>query len=168
MSLENVLFGRMQMQHLSITNLIQWGDHLSVDHPGIDAQHKVIFGLGAKVYEQWRAGGLVDELRPIVDKLANVLLAHFSYEERLLADIAYDGLKLHAAEHSRMMDEMEIIHDRFHTLKNGSETSGGSVLAPGWQVMQFILGVTIGHVMTSDMSYCRALVASWEDMQGIA
>lgn len=156
------------MQHLSITNLIQWGEHLSVDHPGIDAQHKAIFDLGARVYEQWRAGGLVDELRPTVDKLANVLLSHFSYEERLLADIGYDGLKQHAAEHSSMMDEMEIIHDRFHALKSGSHGAGGSLLAPGWQVMQFILGVTIGHVMTSDMSYCRTLVASRDEVQGIA
>jgi len=38
----------MQLQHLAI-NLIQWGDHMSVDHPGIDAQHKANFVLGLTV-----------------------------------------------------------------------------------------------------------------------
>lgn len=28
---------------------------------------------------------------------------------------------------------------------------------PGWSVMQFILGFTVGHVTSSDMSYFKAL-----------
>ncbi len=54
------------------------GDHLAVDHPGIDAQHKAIFELGTKVYETWRAGGGVEVLRPAADKLASLLPAHFA------------------------------------------------------------------------------------------
>ena len=36
------IVGRTQMQDQSINHLIQWGDHLSVGHPEIDAQHKEI------------------------------------------------------------------------------------------------------------------------------
>jgi hemerythrin-like metal-binding protein len=160
MTINAALFGRVPMHHHALNNLIQWGDHLSVEHPGIDAQHKAIFDLGTRVYETWRAGGGVSVLRPAVDKLANLLPAHFSYEERLLADIGFDGLEQHVAEHRSMLRDLEVMRGRFHTLEDGHESPGGSVLAPGWSIMQFILEFTIGHVASSDMSYCRTLAAS--------
>ena len=168
MSIENAPFGRIQLQHVAVTNLIQWGDHLSVDHPAIDAQHKAIFDLGAKVYEDWRDGGGVARLRPAVDKLANLLQAHFAYEERLLAEIGYGGLDEHVAEHRGMLKDLAKIQERFHGFEDGHEFAGGSLLAPGWMVMQLILGFTIGHVMSSDMRYCKTLSASGNHVQGTA
>ncbi len=159
MSIDDTIFGRIQLQHISVNNLIQWGDHLSVEHPGIDAQHKAIFDLGTKVYENWRNGADIVVLRPIVDKLENLLKAHFSYEEEILAEIGYEALAQHAAEHRGMLNDMEILQDRFQTFKDGQTSPGGSLLAPGWPIMQFLLGFAIGHVMSSDMSYCRALAA---------
>jgi hemerythrin len=153
-------FGRIQLQQQAINNLIQWGDHLSVDHPMIDIQHKAIFDLGTRVYENWKSGGSLDVLFPAMDKLANLLQAHFAYEERVLAEIGYDELKEHAAEHRCMLDEIEMLRDGFRGCRGDLEVRRGSVLAPGWSVMQFILGFTIGHVSTSDMSYCQTLKAS--------
>jgi hemerythrin len=154
------LFGRVQTKHLSMTNLIQWGDQFSVGVPEIDAQHKAIFDLGTKLYEKWRAGVGVVALRPLVDKLAHLLPAHFSYEERRLAEIGYGDLDQHAAEHHSMLKDFAVIRERFHALKDGQEVRGGSLLAPGWPIMEFFLGFTVGHVMNGDMSYSRALVGS--------
>lgn len=171
MNTETALFNRIQSLDLSVAKLVQWGEHLSVEHPGIDAQHKAIFDLGARIHEHWRHGGVVDELRPSVDKLVNMLQVHFAYEERLLGEIGYADLKQHAAEHRSMLDDLELIHERFHRIVDGHEARGGSLLAPGWPIMQFMLGVTVGHVMTSDMSYCKALIASRrgeERFQGLA
>jgi hemerythrin-like metal-binding protein len=168
MSINSAYFGRIQMQHLFVNNLIQWGDHFSVEHPGIDAQHKAIFDLGADVYENWRSGGTVDVLRPVVDKLADLLRAHFSYEERLLVEIGYSGLDEHVAEHHSMLNDLVIMQERFHTFRDGYASPGGSLLAPGWPIMQFILGFTVGHVMSSDMSYSRTLIASRNHVQGTA
>ena len=47
----STLFGRMQLEHLSLSSFIQFGDHLFVEHPEIDAQHKAIFDLGTNLYE---------------------------------------------------------------------------------------------------------------------
>jgi hemerythrin-like metal-binding protein len=160
MSTNNALFGRLQLQHHSVSNLIQWGEHLSVEHPEIDAQHRAIFDLGTRVYENWRGGAKVDALRPAVDKLANLLPAHCAFEERLLADIGYEDLDQHKAEHRRMLDELAAMRERVHAFADDHEPHGGSLLAPGWPVMQFILGFTVGHVMSSDMAYCRTLLAS--------
>jgi hemerythrin-like metal-binding protein len=148
------------MQQHSINHLIQWGDHLSVEHPGIGAQHKAIFDLGTKVYETWRSGGGVNVLRPAMDKLAHLLPAHFAYEERLLAEIGYADLDQHIAEHRSMLDELASVQERFQSFRDDRDSRGGSLLAPGWSIMQLILGFTLGHVMSSDMSYCRSLIAS--------
>lgn len=156
----SALLGRMQLQHLSLNQLIQFGDHLFVDHPVIDAQHKEIFNLGVNVFENWRGGECVDVLRPAVEKLSNLMHSHFSYEERVLHEIGYEDLKNHAAEHCTMRDELSLMHERFHSYKDGKEIRSGSLLAPVWSIMQFILGFTVGHVASSDMAYSCALIAN--------
>jgi hemerythrin-like metal-binding protein len=162
------LFGRVQMKHLSMTNLIQWGDHFSVGIPEIDAQHKAIFDLGTRIYEKWRAGVGVVALRPFVDKLASLLPAHFSYEERRLAEAGYVDLDQHVAEHRSMLKDFAVIRERFHALDDGREVRGGSLLAPGWPIMQFFLEFTVGHVMNGDMSYSQALAGSHGKAQAAA
>ena len=54
---DNAPFGRMQLQRLSLADLVRFGDHLFVEHPEIDAQHRTIFDLGTGAYENWRCGG---------------------------------------------------------------------------------------------------------------
>ena len=153
-------FGRMQLQHLTLGNLIQFGDRLFVEHPALDAQHKAIFDLGTNVYENWRGGGSIDVLRPAFETLTNLMHSHFSFEERVLSEIGYEDLKSHAAEHRTMRDDLSRIHDRLNRFKGDKEIPGGSLLAPGWSIMQFILGFTVGHVAHSDMSYNPALIAN--------
>ncbi|MCX7174629.1 MAG: hemerythrin domain-containing protein [Proteobacteria bacterium] len=153
-------FGRTQIQNQSINHLIQWGDHLSVGHPEIDAQHKEIYEFGTEIYESWRDGVRVGELRLAADRLLKLLRAHFVYEERLLAGIGYADLKQHVAEHRSMLKELQGMRDHFETIGDDDDSPGGSVLSPNWSVMRFILGFSLGHVMTSDMNYCQSLIAS--------
>ena len=148
------------MQQPSLARLIQRGDHLSVGHQEIDAQHKAIMELGMRLYEGWRGGSSVGVLRPLVAKLGKLLPAHLAYEERVLAGIDYDDLQQHAAEHAKMSADFTDLEARFADVKDGQVPASGSLLAPGWPIMQFFLGFTLGHVGTSDMSYCRALAAS--------
>jgi hemerythrin len=140
-----------------MTNLVQWGDHMSVGVPEIDAQHKALFDLGTRIYENWRGGDSVKGLRPLVDKLSSLLPAHFAYEERRLVEADFADVDHHAAEHRGMLKEFADIHERFHAIDDGEHARGGSLLAPGWPIMQFVLGFTVGHVATSDMSYARTL-----------
>jgi hemerythrin-like metal-binding protein len=152
--------GRMPLQHLSINKLIQFGEHFLVGHAVIDAQHKGIFELGMKIHEDWRSGGYVDLLRPAVEKLSNLIHAHFTLEERVLAAIGYEDLKDHAAEHQAMRDELSIVHDRLHAFDKGGKARREPVRPPGDAMVRFILEMTVGHVAASDMRYCRALHAS--------
>jgi len=157
MSMNNPLFGRIQLQNQSIKNLVEWGDHFSVEHPEIDAQHKALFDLGGSILENWRNGESFDTLRSAVDKFSNLLSAHFSYEEKVLAEIGYSSIDEHIAEHRSMLKEMAIVRDEFNRIDENGKLSKGSMLAPGWPATQLILGFIIGHVSTSDMSYCRSI-----------
>lgn len=163
MDIENESFNQGQSEHISVTDIIQWGERYFIGHPEIDAQHQKIFNLGMSVYESWRSGGGTDELGSKIKKLEALLIAHFSYEESLLAKIGYAGLNEHIAEHRSMLNNLksmrEQINERLSLSKQESESSGGSMLAADWPVLQFILGFTIGHVATSDMRYCKALKA---------
>ena len=152
--------GRTQMQDQAINHLMQWGDHLSVGHPEIDAQHREIYEFGAEIYESWREGVRVGELRLAADRLLKLLRAHFVYEERLLAGIGYADIKQHVAEHRSMLKELQGMRDHFETIGDDDDSPGGSVLSPNWSVMRFILGFSLGHVMTSDMNYSQSLIAS--------
>ena len=154
------IIDQAQMQDQSINHLIQWGEHLSVGHPDIDAQHKEIYEFGAEIYDSWRDGVRIGELRLSTDKLLKLLRAHFTYEERLLAGIGYGALKQHVAEHRSMLKELQDMRDHFETVSDDDDSPGGSVLSPNWTVMRFILGFALGHVLTSDMSYSQSLIAS--------
>ncbi len=109
MKTDSGFFGRVPMMQYSFASLVQWGDHLAIDHPAIDAQHQAIFKLVGEIHALWRHGAGVGELCGIVDKLSRVLESHFHYEERLLAEIGYPDLAKHAAEHHEMLEDLASI-----------------------------------------------------------
>jgi len=148
-------FGRMP--HLGFKQLIAWGDHLSVGHREIDAQHKAIFDLGARLLDDWRSGATAHAMLPTVDRLANLVSAHCAYEERLLAGIRYGDLDQHKAEHAELLKEMALMQREFAALASGAISPRDPLLAPGWPVVQFFLEFAVGHVTASDMTYCAAI-----------
>ena len=147
------IFGRMSGLHgmadASLLQLISWGDHLKVDHASLDAQHEAIFQLAIDVADTWHRHGDLNELKTLAEKLANVLEAHFRYEEAQLEAVCYPKLDEHKHEHTMMLDELQIIRDRLERMKPGA-----AQMAPGWLLHNFILGVTVGHIGQSDMEYC--------------
>lgn len=146
------LFGRMSGLHgmtdLPLRQLVAWGDHLKVDQPQIDAQHEAIFRIALEVVDTWQQRGDIDRLRLLTEKLANVLAAHFRFEEHQLAEVGYPKLDEHRAEHQVMLDELQIIRDRLDRMGHGT-----AQMAPGFIVHNYVLGVTVGHICHSDMDY---------------
>lgn len=150
------VFGPLPAVRYSLTGLVEWGEHLSVDHPGIDAQHEAIFKLVGRVHDLWRRNADVADLRAAVDKLKGVLEGHFHYEERMLAATAYPRLTEHVAEHRTLLAELEAIR----------QCLAGSGKAPpesGWSLLDFLLGVTVGHIVGSDIDYCSHLAGNAAD-----
>jgi hemerythrin len=147
-------FGRMSGLHglsdLPLKQLVAWGDHLKVDQPQIDAQHQAIFDIAMEVADIWHRHGNLVQLKSAAEKLYKVLESHFRFEERQLADIGYTKLAEHRDEHKVMLGELQRILDRIENMGHG--TIQGE---PGFLVLSFVLGVTVGHISHSDMDYCE-------------
>jgi hemerythrin-like metal-binding protein len=144
---------------VSLSNLISWSEDLKVEHPQIDAQHEAIFAMISEVSDIWQGHGSAEKLLALVDKLGRVLKAHFQYEETVLADIRYPKLPEHRAEHNLMLRELASIRRRIDHMGPGQAQP-----EPGWLVMNFMFGVTIGHIVHSDSEYVRyAREAAEED-----
>jgi hemerythrin len=141
-------FGSVPMVQYSLAHLVEWGDHLSVNHPAIDAQHQVIFKRVAQVHDLWRRNANLVDLRAAVDRLSGVLETHFRDEERMLAETAYPRLAEHAAEHRALLGELAAI-------RSGLCGDGKAPPESGWSLLGFLLGVTVGHIVGSDIEYCH-------------
>jgi hemerythrin len=133
---------------LSFKQLITYGDHLKVNQPNIDAQHEAIFDLAFEIEELWHNRGDLDQIKAVAEKLSKVLESHFHYEEQELSAIGYTKLEEHRGEHRVMLEELQIIRDRLGKMGHGPVRS-----EPGFLVLSYILGVTIGHISHSDMDY---------------
>jgi hemerythrin len=147
------IFGRMSGLHgmtdRSLKQLISWGDHLKVGQPNIDAQHQAIFNLAVDVADTWHRHGDLSQLKILAEKLDSVLRAHFRYEELPLEEVGYTRLEEHKLEHKMMLGELRGLRHRLEKMKPGS-----AQMAPGFQLHNFILGVTVGHICHNDMDYC--------------
>jgi hemerythrin len=146
----------------SLKNLIKWADDLKVDQPNIDTQHERIFKLAVDACQLSRDVADIDRLRVAFDEFGAVLKAHFRYEEGKLAEISYPKLDEHRAEHAAMLAELEFINQRLESKGVGWAFQGEALV-----VLNFMLGVTIGHILQSDADYARYIHESATSGEGL-
>lgn len=143
------LSGVHGLTNFSLRPIDVWDDCLKVGQPEIDAQHEEILGMAKESSDAWRKHRDLDQLKAITAKLHAALIAHFSYEEQVLAEIGYADLVEHRAEHQELLDEMRLIRARVDEM-----ASGGDDTAPGFLLTNYIVSTTVGHIFHSDMDYC--------------
>jgi hemerythrin-like metal-binding protein len=142
-------FGHVPMMQHSLASLVRWDTDLSIGNPVIDAQDRAIFRLVNEIDELWRCGASAAQLRRIADTASRVLEVHFRCEERMLAEVGYPDLARHAAEHREMLDDLASIRAQLNRRAGVHAGYSGLLLS------NFILGVTVGHVVNTDSDYCR-------------
>ncbi len=134
----------------SLRDTIGWRDDFRVGESSIDSQHESIFRLAVEASELAREPADSSKLLGVFGKFGSVLEAHFRHEEGMLARIGYPGLDEHRSEHRAMLSEFEFIHQRL--------SSGGRAWVfqeKALVVINFMLGVTVGHILASDVCYAR-------------
>jgi hemerythrin-like metal-binding protein len=145
-------FGHVPMMQHALAGLVRWDAHLSIGNRAIDAQDQAIFRLVSEIDELWRHGARAAEWRAIADRAGRLLAAHFHYEERMLAEVRYPALAKHAAEHQEMLEDLASIRARL----NGDDDRDSGYA--GLQLANFMLCVTIGHILNSDSDYTRYIM----------
>lgn len=145
-SLLGIQSGPLGQSTLNLRRLIAWGDHYKVDHSRLDAQHEEIFDIALEVSDIWQRRGDLQRLKDVTDRLAEVLAAHFRYEEQQFAGTDYARCVEHCEEHRVMLAELQTIRERLEAMGPGRVRS-----APGFLVLSYVLGLTVGHLSHSDM-----------------
>lgn len=149
------MFGRRTgphgLSHLALSNLVVWGDHLSVEHPELDAQHEAIFRLASKLHESWRTCASACELKPVVARMQNLLARHFRYEETVFDEARIPMPDEHRAEHRTILKQFQAIHERLEVQPSSA------IPQAGWSVFDHLLGATVGHIVSSDIDYAKLL-----------
>lgn len=144
--------GRMSgvdgLTNFSLKQLVAWDGRLTIGQQQIDAQHEAIFHLAVKSSAIWRKHGDLDQLKLMTAELQHALEEHFSYEERVLAELGCEDLLEHRAEHRAMLDEMQLIRARVDQMDPAGDNA-----EPGFLLMNYMLSATVGHIFHSDMDY---------------
>lgn len=148
---------------LSLKRLLAWGDHFKVGHPQLDAQHEAIFEIALEMADLWQRRGELQPLKDITEKLSRVLAAHFSCEEQLFADTGDARLEEHREEHRVIRDELLALRARLEAMKPGRVSS-----EPGFLVLSYMLGLTVGHLAHSDIDAATVRMEAAESTQGHA
>ena len=132
----------------NVSNMMNWTESLSVNEKKLDGQHKALFILVNDLLSM--RGSTVDpeELTKKVEVLQKILKTHFQDEEEYLSKCNYPHLEEHAREHRRLIEKFESLKS------NLKERNGWGVKRDySWPVLQFMLELTTGHIMKSDMDY---------------
>lgn len=132
----------------AVDGLIIWSDELSVDHPGLDHDHKVLFNLVNGLQAMREGDGPLEDLHFIVGRLETTLVQHFVSEERHLLASGYAQLKEHQKEHHTLLRSFAALKPNF--TRHDRAVSRGD-LAEG--ILQFMHDVTLKHILRSDLHY---------------
>ena len=146
----------------SLKQLISWNDGFKVHEPDIDDQHKAIFNLAVETSELCREAKDTAGIRALLDQFGELLQKHFSFEEQKLAEIGYPKLEQHRAEHEAMLQEHRFIRRRLDNLDEEAAFPEVKLV-----VLNFMIGVTVGHILHSDADYANFALQLAGDSDGV-
>jgi hemerythrin len=141
----------------SANSLIGWSDDFALDLPEIDAQHQVLFGLIADIWNAIVArSGRNDQLRLIGD-LEDYAVQHFKEEELFMQATAFPKLASHKMAHDTFV--RRIAAER-------AAIDGGSP-SLSLDLLRFLQNWLVDHIMVSDREYARHYEMSKQPPAGL-
>lgn len=134
---------------------IEWHDGNSVGVPSLDKQHKRLILLTNDLFEAIIAGESQSTVKTILEKIAEYVAYHFSYEEHLLTKHGYpvDELNRHIAEHRKLTTQVYEFMVKF----NAQETT------VDLELFDFLREWTGEHLNGTDKKYAQFLQSKGVD-----
>jgi len=95
---------------------LTWSDKFSTDIVSIDRQHQQLLFLSQNLLSALsNDGASLAEKQAAFQDLADNVLAHFAYEERIMRNIGYPNFEQHIVEHNDIRAEIkEMMDDVMH------------------------------------------------------
>ncbi len=128
-------------------NYFEWTPDLNVGIEAIDEQHKVL----VSIFNRLTLAVSKDEgdrvIRSIIDSLMGYTKAHFSLEEKLLAEASYDGLSEHIAQHDEFIARLNDLATKFFVEDIPAYS----------ELIELLRTWLIDHIRISDKKYSEVL-----------
>ena len=121
---------------------LSWHERFFLDHPEVDAQHKMLFEIVNHFADVIRMG-MDDELGRIMDDLLVCVTEHFEYEERLMNQISFPEVADHTRTHEELIGQLRQMQTRMRT--------GGHVSSKS--VARFLADWLSNHILREDLAY---------------
>jgi hemerythrin-like metal-binding protein len=87
--------------------LIEWTQELSVGIEPLDQQHQNLVEIINKFNESRRRGKAGKIMNQILNEMIGYTQEHFAFEEKMMEEAGYDGLKLHQSQHRQLLQKLE-------------------------------------------------------------
>ena len=84
--------------------MLDWSDHLAIDHAEIDSDHRYIIHLIDRLYNLPDNGCCLDEIEREYSDLLDFMAIHFRREERLMNELSYPKMAAHVTEHDSLIE----------------------------------------------------------------
>jgi hemerythrin len=128
--------------------LITWtADQFGTGVGFADDEHKILFGLLNKLYDEAISGAPRATIGASLDALIAYVVDHFAHEEREMVAKGYGGYDRHKAEHVAFVGIAADLQKKFH--------AGDAEVTE--EVGQLVKGWLDSHIPTFDKSYSDAL-----------
>ena len=124
--------------------LILWTTEFSVGVDSLDADHIVIFSLINHIDEAHQSGSDEQAIGRVLRVLIDRAIGHFRREEMVMKRHGYPDLEAHAAEHRRIMEDLERLHAAYRQ-KPSAHISR--------EIVELLAAWLEEHVLKTDMRY---------------
>ncbi|MGY6274713.1 bacteriohemerythrin [Methylomonas sp. MgM2] len=112
-----------------------------------DEEHKTLFGLLNKLYDEATGGAERATVGASLDALIAYVVDHFAHEEKEMQAVGYNGYDKHKAEHEALIGICADLQKKFH--------AGEADVTE--EVGQMVKGWLDNHIPTYDKAYGAVL-----------
>jgi hemerythrin len=123
--------------------MFEWNNSYAIGIASIDAQHRTLFELSAKLHQAMSAGQGKAAVGPILERLLQYTKAHFAAEERLMRLHDYPDFPTHKAQHDALTKQVADFSAKFN--------SGQAAITV--QLLQFLKNWLVDHIKGTDLKY---------------
>jgi len=124
-------------------SLITWNNSFSVGVGEIDKQHQLLIEIINELHGAMTAGKGKEVLSSTLKKLIDYTKTHFSFEEVLFKQFAYENTQDHVIEHEQFVKKVAEFNDGF--------SRGDSALSI--EVLNFLISWLTNHIKNEDKRY---------------
>lgn len=100
---------------------LEWSNELATGYEEIDQQHRELFNRINNLFEACKQRKGMEEVKSMMQFLADYVIKHFSAEEKYMERLSYPGYAAHKAQHWKFTET-------FSELKKRLEEEGPGVL----------------------------------------